>query len=117
MLSLMQSQMKYKIMRVNKMTEMAIAPNDSSRDDAVWRLLTNPKSKPLPESLSGHHGGHKPSIICIQWVGGVEKFNGTAGAAEWLGVARDRFCNLGKEPRELIVRGKHYLAWKDKEMV
>jgi len=99
------------------MTEMAIAPNDSSRDDAVWRLLTNDRSKPRPESLSGHHGGHKPSVVCISSEQGIKRFQGIAGAAEWLGVAHDRFCNLGKEPRELIVRGKHYLAWKDKETV
>jgi hypothetical protein len=99
------------------MIEVAIAPNDSSRDDAVWRLLTNDRSKPRHEALSGHHGGHKPSIICIEWAGGVEQFRGTVEAAEWLGTALDRFCNLSKEPREIVVRGKHYRVWKDKEMV
>jgi hypothetical protein len=95
----------------------AIAPWDPRRDDAVWRLLTNDKSKPRRESLSGHHGGHKPSIICIAWAGGVEQFHGTVEAAEWLGVALDRFCNLSKEPKEIVVRGRHYRVWKDKEMV
>jgi hypothetical protein len=97
------------------MTE-AKAPWDSSRDDAVWRLLTNDRSKPRRESLNGRHGGHKPSIICIEWAGGVEQFHGTVEASEWLGVALDRFAKLTKEPRELIVRGKHYRAWLVKEM-
>ena len=95
----------------------AIAPWDQRRDDAVWRLLTNARSKPRREALSGHHGGHKPSIICIEWAHGIEKFNGTVEAAEWLGTALDRFCKLTKEPREIVVRGRHYRVWKDKEMV
>jgi len=95
----------------------AIAPWDPRRDDAVWRLLTNARSTPRREALSGHHGGRKPSIICIEWAHGIKKFNGTVEAAEWLGTARGRFCKLTKEPREIVVRGRHYRVWKDKEMV
>ena len=98
------------------MIEVAIAPNDSTRDDAVWRLLTNDRSKPRREALSGHSGGRKPRIVYVQFFDGhIEKFGGFREAAEYLGLGLDRLRYLTHKPREFIIRGRHYLVYTDKE--
>lgn len=95
------------------MAERAIAPWDMRRDDAVWRLLTNPQVSVKPEAQLGRKGGRRPVIICIEWRGGLERFHGVMEAAEWLGVGRARLCHLTANPHEIIVRGRHYRIWAE----
>ena len=94
----------------------ARAPWDLTRDDAVWRLLTNDKSKPRREALSGHHGGRKPRTVYVRFSDGhIEKFGGFREAAEYLGLGLDRLRYLTHKPREFIIRGRHYLVFTDRE--
>jgi hypothetical protein len=92
-------------------------PRDSRRDDQVWNLLTNDKSKlnfNLRKSRAQENGGARAHRIFVSYGGTVREFKTVRELHDFIMCSEKLLTGLTNIPREICVRHRKYIIWAEK---
>ncbi len=94
------------------MIEHAIAPSDKTREDCIWNLLTNPRSKwGLTQAYSKDKIPEKKIYreYLVQSRREIITFRNLSQMCRWLGCAERRFYGMAiGQKKEIRLRGRTY---------